>query len=454
MRFEVASSSRHVATDTTADDCYDDAMTDAADDLLRFIAASPTPFHAVQEARRRLEEAGYRPLDESERWDLAPGARFHVVRGGSTLGAFEIGGDPASTTGMRLVGAHTDSPNLRIKPNAVTAAHGYEQLGVEVYGGALLHTWLDRDLSVAGRVVVRGAGGGTRTELVDLGRAVGRIPSLAIHLDRSVNQDGLKLNAQQHMSPVLSMQSSVTHELGKVLADAISGVEPGDVMGWDLSLYDVQPPARGGLSGELLHAARLDNLASCHAAVTALVASAGERPVTRGILLYDHEEVGSRSALGAASSFTRTVLERIARATEPSEPDAFARAMARSFLVSADMAHAVHPNYPDKHDPEHRPVLGGGPVIKVHASQAYATDGRGWGRFEALCREADVPLQRFVSRNDQPCGSTIGPIAAAELGIATVDIGNPMLSMHSCRETAGTADVEKMIAVLTRHFSG
>ncbi|MFW5924644.1 MAG: M18 family aminopeptidase [Myxococcota bacterium] len=427
-------------------------MADAADDLLGYIAAAPTPFHAAAQSARRLEAAGFRRLGEGDRWELAAGDRFYLVRGESTLAAFELGTEPISTAGVRLVGAHTDSPNLRVKPHGVTTGEGYRQLAVEVYGGVLLHTWLDRDLSLAGRVALRGEGTDVRQALVDFDRPLMRIPSLAIHLDRTVNQDGLALNAQRHLAPVLAPEADGPLDLRDMLAGELGGVSADDVLGWDLCLYDVQPPTRSGPNGQLLHAARLDNLASCHAALESLVHASGARRQTRGIVLYDHEEVGSRSTRGAASPFLKSVVDRLVRATSADEPDAFDRAMARSFLVSADMAHAVHPNYADKHDPHHRPVLGGGPVVKTHAGQAYATDAEGWALFEACCREAEVTPQHFVSRNDLACGSTIGPITAAELGIPTVDVGNPMLSMHSCREMAAAADHAPMIRVLQRFF--
>jgi aspartyl aminopeptidase len=420
-------------------------MSDPADDLLRYIDASPTPYHAVAETVRRLEAAGYQRLDERDAWDITPGARLYVVRGDSTLAAFQVGTAPAPDAGLRLIGAHTDSPNLRIKPEPTTASCGYPQLAVEPYGGVLWHTWLDRDLSIAGRLVLQD-GSATRTRLVNLQCPVARIPSLAIHLNRTVNTEGLHIDPQAHLQPLWAIPSAGKPSLRKVLAEA-SNVPPDAILGWDLCLYDVQPAARGGTDGELLCAARLDNLASCHAATTALLSSQEPAPHGRGIILYDHEEVGSRSARGAASPFLRSTLERIVG------PDALPRTMPRSFLLSADMAHAVHPNYADRHDPDHRPVLGGGPVVKIHVSQAYATDGEGWARFEHLCRQAEVPCQRFVSRNDLPCGSTIGPITAAELGIPTADVGNPMLSMHSCRETAAASDVPRMIKVLERFLT-
>lgn len=431
-------------------------QSELADDLLRFIDASPTPWHAVEEVGKRLRAEGYRRLDERERWSLKPGERVYAVRGGTSLVAFQLGPDSVDRTGFRLVGAHTDSPNLRLKPNPFYAKAGYQQLGVEVYGGVLWHTWLDRDLSLAGRVVVA-AEGRTQSHLVDLGRRpVARIPSLAIHLNRQVNQDGLKLNAQEHLAPILGLESVSGSDPKALIAEALgsSGVklEAQDVLAWELCLYDVQPGTRGGLHGEFVHTARLDNLASCHAALTALL-DRRERRSTSGIVLYDHEEVGSRSAQGAASPFLGDCLERIAAAHSDGTREAFHRALQSSFLVSADMAHGVHPNYAEKHEPRHQPVLGGGPVIKSNANQSYATDAESWALFASLCREADVAPQFFVTRTDLPCGSTIGPITAGELGIRTIDAGNPMLSMHSIREMAAVSDVEKMVAVLKRFFA-
>lgn len=413
-------------------------------DLLDYIDASPTPFHAVTETVRRLEQRGYRALEEAEVWGLSPGERVYVIRGGGSLAAFQLGTAPAAEAGFRLVGAHTDSPNLRIKPNPERASSGYSQLGVEPYGGVLLYTWLDRDLSLAGRVAL--SDGSFR--LLDFRRPLLRVPSLAIHLDRDVNKKGLVLNAQKHMAPLGGLADGRSLDLAELLAGSLEGVKPNQVVGWDLMAYDLQPATVGGFSGELVQAGRLDNLASCHAACTALLGSSEERAWTRGVVLYDHEEVGSRSAQGAASDFLRSALQRISG----ERPEDYHRAIASSFLISADMAHAIHPNYGDRHEPEHQPVLGHGPVIKINVNQSYATDGASWAAFERWAREADVPTQRYVVRSDLGCGSTIGPITAAQLGIRTVDVGNPMLSMHSCREVAATADVPRMIQVLSRFF--
>jgi len=431
--------------------------TDAlARDLLEYIDASPTPYHAVRETARRLTQAGYRVLDEREPWTLKPGERVFVTRGDTSIAAFQLGTVPVDRAGFRLVGSHTDSPNLRLKPNASVSKNGYQQLGVEIYGGVLLHTWTDRDLSLAGRVMVM-AGGKPQGYLVDFARPLLRVPNLAIHLNRGVNSDGLKLNPQEHMVPVLGLESAGAVDLkallGQELARGGVKVEAGDLLGYDLCLYDLQPSIRSGAHGEFLHAPRLDNLASCHAALSALLSGGEKREATSGVILFDHEEVGSRSAQGAASPFLRTLLERFTLAHSDGRPDAFHRAIAHSFLVSADMAHAVHPNYASLHEPKHQPQMGLGPVIKSNVNQSYATDGETWAFFTTLCREAGVTPQHFVTRTDLGCGSTIGPITAGQLGIRTVDVGSPMLSMHSIREMACASDVGQMVAVLRRLFA-
>ncbi len=427
-----------------------------ARDVLAYIDASPTPYHAVRETARRLEQQGYRALDEREPWSLKPGDRVYVIRGDTSIAAFHLGTAPVDRAGFRLVGSHTDSPNLRLKPNAAVSKNGYHQLGVEIYGGVLLSTWMDRDLSLAGRVMLH-AGGRPAAHLVDFRRPLLRVPNLAIHLNRTVNTDGLKLNAQEHMVPVLGLESAGPADLRALLVRELTSAgvraEPGDILGYDLCLYDTQPSTRSGANGEFLHAPRLDNLASCHSALSALLAMGQAAEATCGVVLYDHEEVGSRSAQGAAGSFLRDCLQRLVLGHSDGRPDAYHRAIRHSFLVSADMAHAVHPNYASLHEPTHQPLMGGGPVIKSNVNQSYATDGETWAYFAALCREAGVTPQHFVTRTDLGCGSTIGPITAAELGIRTVDVGSPMLSMHSIRELASAADVAAMISVLRRLFS-
>ena len=432
-------------------------MSDPVVDLLSFIDRSPTPYHAVAESVRRLRAAGFHAICETEVWDLAPGDRRYTVRHEGSLVAFQIGEITPAEGGFRIIGAHTDSPNLRIKPRPDVDANGYRQLGVEPYGRALLHTWLDRDLSLAGRVTLRGEPE-PRTVLIDFARPILRIPNLAIHLQRELNREGLKLNAQQHMAPIIgleelpSLRDLLTSELR--VQNQIE-VDAKDVLAFDLMTYDVQPSAVSGVRGEFIHAPRLDNLASCHAALTALI-GAGSAPLpqhSRVVVLYDHEEVGSRSAQGAASPLLADALERSICGFKAGEPQGLERALSRSMLISADMAHAVHPNYSDRHESEHRPVIGRGPVVKSNANQSYASDAQTAGFFAGLCDRLGIEPQHFVSRSDLSCGSTIGPITAARIGIRTVDVGNPMLSMHSCREMAGTADVEPMIDVL-RSFLG
>lgn len=423
--------------------------------LLSYIDTSPSPFHAVASARTLLEEHGYQPLDEGDRWELAPDGKYLVTRNDASLAAFHVGTGAPADAGFDLIGAHTDSPNLRLKPNPESIAHGYLQVGVEVYGGVLLSTWLDRDLGLAGRVFVERPDRGHGAHLVHIDRPMFRIPNLAIHLNRNVNAEGLKLNPQRHLPPIMGLEGedapSLTETLCSVLQRAGVEADEARLHSWDLGLCDTQPATMFGLRNEFVSAPRLDNLASCYMAVTALCRVSGPRARTRGIVLYDHEEVGSRSGQGAHSTFLSDVLGRLARARSP-EGDALERAIARSMLISADMAHAVHPNYADKHDPNHRPRLGAGPVIKVNVSQAYASDGRSMARFRGLCEQADVVPQLFVSRADLACGSTIGPITAARLGLPTIDVGNPLLAMHSIRETAAAADVIAMQAVMDAYF--
>jgi len=431
----------------------DQDRTPEASDLAAFLDAANTPYHAVSELARRLTAAGFRAFREQDAWQLTAGTRGFVVRAGGSIVAFEVGSKPPAEAGFVLIGAHSDSPNLRLKPVPDVTSVGFRQLSVEIYGGVLLSTWLDRDLSVAGRVVFADG----HSELIDLKRSVCRVPNLAIHLNRDVNSSGLVLNAQTHPLPVLGLESesgAFSELLREGLADTASnGARVEDVLGFDLCLYDTQRAAFAGGKNEFLFSSRLDNLASCHAALRALLDAAPDPEATRIIAIYDHEEVGSQSASGARSLLLSDLLERIARACSPKDESALARATSRSLLISADMAHAVHPNYPDKHDKQHRPMLGAGPVIKVNVNQSYASDGPGVAAFSAACRAVDVTPQHFSSRNDSPCGSTIGPISAARLGVRAVDVGNPMLSMHSCREMAASRDVAPMIRVLTRLFS-
>lgn len=416
-------------------------------DLLDFLARSPTPFHATANLAAMLAAAGFEALAETADWNLQPGGRYYCVRNHASLIAFVLGTQATVRNGIRMLGAHTDSPCLMVRPNPEKNRRGYFQLGVEVYGGALLNPWFDRDLSLAGRLVVRDASGGLRSHLVDLRRPVAVIPSLAIHLDREVNRNR-SINAETDIQPLLGqLIGDSTGDLRALLAAelAVSGAAAGDVLDYELCLYDTQPPARLGVAGEFIAAARLDNLLSCHAGVRALLAARGDE--TRLVVCSDHEEVGSGSASGAQGPFLESVLMRII-------PDAAqrTRALTASLLISTDNAHGVHPNFPARHDDNHAPLLNRGPVLKVNTNQRYATSGVTAARLRQWARETDVPLQTFVARNDMGCGSTIGPLTATRIGIPTLDVGVPTLAMHSIRELAGSADASRLYTLAVRCF--
>jgi aspartyl aminopeptidase len=419
-----------------------------ADDLLTFLDASPSPYHAVKTIAARLEEAGFTELDERQEWKLTKKSKHYVIRQDSSIVAFTIGKAPLVDSGFAIVGAHTDSPCLKLKPRPAVQTKGFLQVGVEVYGGAILATWLDRDLAIAGRVTLKKS---LESKIVRTDRSLFRIPNLAIHMNRSVNEDGLKVNKQTELVPVFALDDSAKAEdalLPQLLG--ILGVKQAkDVADFDLCLYDMQKASFSGRDNEFIHSARLDNLASCHSGLSALIeASSKESAATRVLVCFDHEEIGSESAQGAAGPFLPQTLERIVEALAD-EKQAFQRTLAQSFCISSDMAHAVHPNYASLHEPNHMPKLGQGPVIKANSNQRYATSGHSAARFAQACKDAGIEPQRFVVRSDMSCGSTIGPITAAGLGITTVDVGNPMLSMHSIREMCAAADVDKMVSVLS-----
>lgn len=423
-----------------------------SDDFLAFLDASPTPWHAVAEAAARLEAVGFTRLYEREDWTLSPGDRRYVVRMGSSIAAFRVGSEPPAIGGFRMAGAHTDSPNLRLKPRPASPREDAICLDVEVYGSPILATWTDRDLGVAGRVALRDKGG-IIERLVRIDSTAVRIPNLAIHLNRGVNEDGLTLDKHRHLAPVLGLfdaDDTPSVVFGAWLASH-ADCAPTSVIGFDLALYDLEKARYAGLHDEFVVSARLDNLGSCHAAICGLL-DAPATTSTSVALLFDHEEVGSASAEGAAGPFARDLLARIAEAF-PAR-GGLERAVAKSFLVSADMAHAVHPNHAERHDGVHEPRINRGPAVKTNANQRYATDGVTGAWFRELCRATGVPSQEFVSRGDQPCGSTIGPIVASGLGVRTVDVGNPMWSMHSVRETAGREDVDSLCRVFARYYGG
>ncbi|MFB0833509.1 M18 family aminopeptidase [Arthrobacter halodurans] len=413
-------------------DMATNAALDHVADLGAFVAASPSSFHAAAEAARRLAAAGFSPLAEPDAWTSAPGA-YYAVRDGAVI-AWVVPEAAGPTTGFHILGSHTDSPTFKLKPRPSTGRDGWLQAGVEVYGGPLLNSWLDRELLLAGRLVTRdGAEHLVRTA------PMLRFPQLAIHLDRGVN-DGLVLDKQQHMNPVWGLGTPAQSDVLAVLA-ASAGVDAAEVGGYDVVLADAQRPAVFGGDGEFFASSRLDNLSSVHASVAALAAHASGGAGRRIAVLaaFDHEEIGSATRSGASGPFLQEVLERISAGLGAGLEER-ARAYADSVCVSADAGHAVHPNYPDRHDPANRPALNGGPLLKINANQRYATDAVGAALWARVCADAGVPYQEFVSNNALPCGSTIGPLTATRLGIRTVDVGIALLSMHSAREMCGVED--------------
>lgn len=423
-----------------------------AQDLLDFIDASPSPWHAVATAAARLEAQGFNRLWEDERWLLSPGGRYYVVRGGSSVIAFVLGQQPLAEVGLRMVGAHTDSPGLRVKPQPAQGGDGLVRLGVEVYGGPILATFADRDLSLAGRVHVR-TGQGTEARLVCFTEPLVRLPNLAIHMNREVNEQGLKFHKQNELPLIFGLASDgldAAEQFRSLLAAEL-GVAASDVLTWELAAYDTQKGSFWGVGQEFVADSQLDNLASCHAALTALLAVPAPQ-ATSLCAFFDHEEVGSESAAGAGGSFISDVLVRIATHQQLDE-EARRCMLARSFFISADMAHAYHPNFPSAYEPCHKVTVNAGPVIKSNANQRYSTGADTAARFIALCERAGVPYQQYAHRTDLGCGSTIGPIVASRLGVPSVDVGSPMWAMHSVRESAGVRDHGYMISALQAAFS-
>jgi len=426
-----------------------------ASGLCAFVDAAPSPFHACAEAGRRLEAAGFSLLVETEAFPTQPG-RYYLIRGGSLIAWSSeavAGPDPAATP-FRVVGAHTDSPNLRVKAQPDLARAGWQLLGVEVYGGLLFNSWLDRDLGLSGRVAVRGSDGVT-IRLVKIDEPVLRVAQLAVHLDRGANE-GLVLNSQQHLTPLWGVSTEPGDFRG--FLGAAVGVDGGDILSWDVMTHDLQPSRRIGRDLDLIAAPRLDNLATSYAGVQALIDAVGRISLSESnhatpvLVMFDHEEVGSQSERGAMSTLLPTVLERIVTAGGGGRED-FHRAAAGTVIASGDMAHATHPNYPEKHEPQHQIAINGGPVLKTNVKLRYATDSVGAAAFIMACDQAGVPVQQFVSRNDMPCGSTVGPMTAALVGATTVDFGAPMLSMHSARELCGAKDPAMYAGALAAFLS-
>lgn len=416
------------------------------EDFTAFVTASPSSYHAAEEAARRLEGAGFDRLDEGDAWPTGPGRRV-VVRDGAVIAWVQPDG-AGPVTPFRILGAHTDSPSFKLKPNPSSAAAGLSQANVEVYGGPLLNSWLDRELRLAGRLVTRDGA----THLVATGPLL-RIPQLAIHLDRGVNNDGLTLDKQRHVQPIWGVEGGL--EPADVLAHlaGLASLDPEEVVGHDVHVADAAVPARFGRGDVFLASGRMDNLTSVHAGLTALLSAPADAGHVSVLAAFDHEELGSESRSGASGPFLDDVLTRIGAGLGAGVEER-RRAFAGSWHVSSDAGHAVHPNYPERHDPVNRPVLGGGPLLKLNANQRYATDAAGSARWAAACRAAGVPTQPFVSNNAIPCGSTIGPLTATRLGIRTVDVGPPLLSMHSARELAHVDDLRALGAAVAAFFAG
>jgi aspartyl aminopeptidase len=426
-----------------------------AQDLLDFIDASPSPWHAVASIEGRLQAHQFQRIQESEAWSLASGGRYYVIRDDSSIAAFVIGKQALAATGFKILGAHTDSPSLRVKPQPLLDSDKLLRLAVEVYGGPILATFADRDLSLAGRIAYLNSDGNIASQLLRFEEPLLRLPNLAIHMNRSVNEDGLKLKKQSELPLIFS--ASVEHQLPadrfRQLLEQVSNIAAERILSWELNAYDTQKGTLWG-DGQLFYAdSQLDNLASCHAGLTALLdPSTLDADSTLVCAFFDHEEIGSESCKGAAGSFLPDVLERIANAVG-NNPDDYRRALANSFMISADMAHAYQPNFPGAYEPGHKIIVNHGPVIKVNVNHRYASECISEATFIRICQQAEVPYQKYAHHGDLPCGSTIGPIASAKLGIRSVDVGSPMWAMHSIRESAGVLDHAYMIRALRGFFS-
>jgi aspartyl aminopeptidase len=425
--------------------------------LLDFIDASPSPWHVVKtiEVQLATQLPVWQRLDETAKWTLQPGGRYYVVRDDSSMILFIQGEKPLAETGFKIIGAHTDSPGLRIKPNATSSMDGLLRLGVEIYGGPILATFTDRDLSLAGRIAYKNDQDDIASTLVKFDQPLLRLPNLAIHMNRAVNEEGLKLQKQTELPLILSV--STEEQLPQAYFSALlqqqTGIEAARILSWDLAVYDTQKGTFWGAENEFYADSQLDNLASCHAALQALLDATVTQPdSTLVCALFDHEEIGSQSNKGADGSFLPDVLQRIALSTATDSED-YARALAKSFMISADMAHAYQPNFPNAYDPGHKVSVNKGPVIKVNANHNYSSESVSAAMFADWCEQTGVPYQKYSHRCDLPCGSTIGPITSAKLGIRAIDVGSPMWAMHSIRESAGVLDHDYMIRVMKRFFT-
>jgi len=435
--------------------------------FIKFINSSRTAFHAVETTKNKLSSLGFQELSEKNPWTVNPGGKYWFTRNQSSIVAFTIGQKWKNGNGFNMVGAHTDSPCLKVKPQSNKSNYGYLQVGVETYGGGLWYTWFDRDLTVGGRVIVKN-GESYESRLVYIPRPIMRIPSLAIHLDRTVNEQGFKFNAETATLPVLetaikaalSTPGEATHNAAFIgLIAQTLDVKVEDIVNFELSLCDTQDAVIGGINNEFIFSGRLDNLMSSFCAIEALCLAATEESLAeeenvRMVCLFDHEEIGSQSAYGAASPIVYDSMLRISESLAKGTPVDMFLTKNKSFMISADMAHAIHPNFGEKHENNHRPYMHKGPVIKFNANQRYATSSETSLVIEHFATANGIPIQKFVVRNDAPCGSTIGPILSSELGVRTVDIGNPQLSMHSIREMCGVDDTYYCVQLCKAFFEG
>lgn len=418
--------------------------------FIDFLERATTPYHAVSVLVARLQASGYAAMPDDEAWQPESGGKYYVTGNGSSIIAFQMGTDESLDSGFRMLGAHTDSPCLRVKPNPDLYRHGYHQLGVEVYGGALLNPWFDRDLSLAGRVSLVTGSGEVSSALLDFKRPVAVIPSLAIHLDREANKQR-SINPQEHLPVLLGLaddsgsstfQGLLEKEFARQYPDRLDC----ELLDYEMMFYDTQPASCVGVEEEFLAGARLDNLLSCFATVQALIDGGDQR--NRLVVCNDHEEVGSVSAVGAQGPMLKDMMSRL-------YPDQHSRvrALRHSMMISVDNAHGIHPNFADRHDANHGPILNRGPVIKINNNQRYASTSETAAAFRHVCRQAGVPVQSFVVRSDMACGSTIGPLTAAELGVRTLDLGVPTFGMHSIRELAGCDDIGYLVTALCEFMS-
>lgn len=425
-----------------------------AKELIDFLYKSPTAYHAASSVKDILDNEGFEEIFEKDSWKFKKGGKYYLVKNNSAVIAFKVGNGEIEKDGFRLIGAHTDAPGFRIKPNAeMKTEDHYVRLNTEVYGGPILYTWFDRPLGIAGRVILKGKSAlKPRVELVNINKPVLIIPSLAIHMNRSVNE-GYNFNRQKDTLPLVGFVNEELEKKGylmSLLTDEL-GVSEDEILDFDLFLYEYEKGCVMGINEELISAGKLDDQWMVFAGIKALINST-DIDSTKVMICIDNEEIGSLTAQGAQSKLIRGTLERIAIALGKNSEEFF-RAVSNSIMISADLAHAVHPNLPEKHDPTNRPLLGNGPVLKIAASGSYSTEGVAAGIFESVCKEANVPVQKFVNRSDVRGGTTIGPMSAADLCIPVIDMGAPLIGMHSIRELASVKDNFYTIEAFTKFFS-